>query len=82
MTQSVQRRGTGWTARVRFPTVERELSLLHIVQIGSGIYSTFCSMGSNGSFTGEKRLGHEAGHSAPSSVEWSYTSTIPYVFMA
>jgi hypothetical protein len=31
-------------------------------------------------------LGHEAGHSPPSSAEvkkvWSYTSTSPYVFMA
>jgi len=35
---------------------------------------------------GVKRLGHDGDHLLPSSAEfenvWSYTSTLPYVFMA
>jgi hypothetical protein len=66
MAQSVQRRATCWTARVRFPTVETEFSLLHSVQIGSGVYSDPCPVGANGSFSGGKRLGREAVHSLSS----------------
>jgi hypothetical protein len=67
--KSVQRRAAGWTTCVRFPTVEKEFSLLYSVHIGCGVYSAPCSMCANGSLPGGKRLGREAGHSARSNVE-------------
>jgi hypothetical protein len=57
-----------------------------IVQTGSGVHPTSCTMGNGGSFPGVKRPGLEADHSPPASAEvkkmWIYTSTPPYVFMA
>jgi hypothetical protein len=42
-------------------------------------------MGTGGSFPGDKRLGCEVDNASRPSVEvkneWSYTSTLPYVFM-
>jgi hypothetical protein len=75
MAQSAQRRAAGSTTRVRFPTVEREFSLLYSVQIGCGVYSVPCSMCANGSSPGGKRLGREAGHSA--NVEVKNSGAIP-----
>jgi hypothetical protein len=58
----------------------RTFSLRHSVQTASGAHSASYRMG-----TGIKRPGQEAEHSPPSSAEvknaWSYTSTLPYVFM-
>jgi hypothetical protein len=63
-----------------------EFSLLHFVQIGSGVHPTFYLIGTRGSFPGVKRQGHEADHSLPTSAEikkmWIYTSTPLYAFMA
>jgi hypothetical protein len=63
-----------------------KFSLLHIVQTGSGVYTTSYKMGTGGSFPGVKRQGHEADHSPLTSAEvkkmWIYTSTPPYVFTA
>jgi hypothetical protein len=78
MAQSVQRRATDWRARIRFPTAEREFSLLHSVQIGSGLYWALCAIGNNGSFPGGKRPRREAGHSPPSSVEVKNT-LLPHI---
>jgi hypothetical protein len=43
-------------------------------------------MGARGSFSGVKKLGHEADHSSPCSTKvknaWSYTFSLPYIFMA
>jgi hypothetical protein len=78
--QSVQRRNTGWTARVRFSTEARDLSLLHSVQTGSGAHPASMARTLT---PGLKLPGLEADNSPPSSAEiWSYTSTPPYVFMA
>jgi hypothetical protein len=37
--------------------VGQELSLLHVVQTGSGAHRAFCSMGIGGSFPGGKEAG-------------------------
>jgi hypothetical protein len=62
------------------------LSLLHVVQTGSGVNPTSYPMGTEGSFQGVKRPGNEADHSSPAIAEvkkiWIYISTPPYVFMA
>jgi hypothetical protein len=66
----------------RFPTGAGNIriSLRHRDKTGSG-----AQMFSGGTFLGVERLGLEADHSLPSSVEvknaWSYTSTPPYAFM-
>jgi hypothetical protein len=79
---------TGWTTeRSGFESRKgQELLLLHVVQTGSGVHPTFYTMGTGSSFPGVKRLGREADHSPPTSVEvkkmWIYTSTPPYAFMA
>jgi hypothetical protein len=60
--------------------------LLHIIQTGYGARPTSCPMGARGSSPGVKRLGREADHSPPSSIEvknnWIYTSTPLCAFMA
>jgi hypothetical protein len=64
----------------------KKFSLLHIVQIGSGVHPTSYELGTEGSFPGVKRQGREADHSPPTSAEvkkmWIYTSTHPCAFMA
>jgi hypothetical protein len=64
----------------------KKLSLLHIVQTGSGVHRTSYKMGTGGSFTGVKRQGREADKSPPTSAEvkkmWIYTCTPLYVYMA
>jgi hypothetical protein len=47
---------TGWTARVRFPAVE-DVSLLHVVQTGSGAHPVSYPVGTEGSFPGCKAAG-------------------------
>jgi hypothetical protein len=81
--QSVQRLGywlagwlAGWTIGVWFPAV-RNFSLRHRVQTGSEAHPASYLMD-----TGVKRLGREAGHSAPSSADVMNTSNPPYAFMA
>jgi hypothetical protein len=68
------------------PVRVKKVSLLHIVQTGSGVHPTSYKMGTGGSFQGVKRQEHEADHSSPTSAEvkkmWIYTPTPPYVFMA
>jgi hypothetical protein len=58
---------TGWTARVRFQTVQ-EFSLLHVVHTGSGAHQAYL-MGTGAVYTGVKRPGREADYSPPSSAE-------------
>jgi hypothetical protein len=64
----------------------KNMSLLHIVQTGSGVHPTSYKIGTGGTFPGVKRQGREADHSPPTSAEvkkmWIYASTPPYVFMA
>jgi hypothetical protein len=72
------------TEESEFETRKRqEFSLLHVVQIGSGVHPTSYQMGT---FSGIKRPGCDADHSPPASAEvkkiWIYTSTPPYAFMA
>jgi hypothetical protein len=59
----------------------QQLSLLHIVQTGSGAHPAFYPMGTTGSFPWVKRQGREAEHSPPANAEvkktWIYTSTPP-----
>jgi hypothetical protein len=63
----------------------QKLSLLHVVQTGSGAHPAYL-MGNGGSFPGVKRPGREADHSPPTSAEvkntWLYTSTPPYVYIS
>jgi hypothetical protein len=60
--------------------VGSRISLLHI-QTGSEVNPTSYTMGTEGSFPGEKRWGREANHSLPTGTEdkkmWIYTSTPP-----
>jgi hypothetical protein len=71
---------TGWTAGVRFPVGARDVSVIHIIQTGSGAQSPIQSI------PGEvvKRSGHEADHSPPSSAEDKNGGAIlplpPYLF--
>jgi hypothetical protein len=62
------------------------MSLLDGVQIGSEIHPASYPMVIGGSFPGVKRPGRAADNSPSSSAvfknAWSYTSTLPYVFMA
>jgi hypothetical protein len=62
--------------RVRFQESRwgQEISLLQVVQTGSGSYP----MDTGGSFSGVKRQGYEADHSRPTSAK----ATPPYLFMA
>jgi hypothetical protein len=48
--QLVQRRPTGWVAGIRFPTGERDYSLLHSVQTGSGAHPASYPVGTGSSF--------------------------------
>jgi hypothetical protein len=61
-------------------------SLLHVVQIGSGVHLIPYTMSIGGSFPGVKRQGSEADHLPRTRTEvkkmWTYPSTPPYVFMA
>jgi hypothetical protein len=64
----------------------QEFSLLHVVQIGSGIHPTSYPIDTYRSFPGGRAPESESDHSPPASAEvkemWIYTSTPPYVFMA
>jgi hypothetical protein len=51
--QSVWRRATGWTARVRIPTVQ-DFSLLHSAQTDSGVHPASYPIGTRGYFPGGK----------------------------
>jgi hypothetical protein len=63
---------TGWTTGVRFPA-----------EAGSGAHAASYPVVTGGFLAGGKVT---ADHSPPSTTEfkseWSYTSTLPYVFMA
>jgi hypothetical protein len=83
--QSVQRRATGSTTKVRFPARVRDSSLLHSIQSGSGAHPASYAMATGGSFPNVKRPRREADHSPPSTAGqewWSNTSTPPYIFTA
>jgi hypothetical protein len=62
-----------------------EVEVSYRVQTGSAAHPASYPMGIGGSFPEVKQTGREADHSPPSSAEvkkeWSYTSTLPYVFM-
>jgi hypothetical protein len=64
----------------------QEFSLLHVVQIGSGVHPAFYPMGTGAHSPGVNWTGRAADHSPPTSAEvkktWIYISTPPYVFMA
>jgi hypothetical protein len=45
---------TGWMARVRFPARERDFSLLHSIQTGSGALPASYAMGTEGFCLGGK----------------------------
>jgi hypothetical protein len=53
----VQRRTTGWMAKLRFPAAARDFSLLHGVQTGSEAHPASYPMGAGGSFPGSKTAG-------------------------
>jgi hypothetical protein len=55
--QTVQRRVTGWTAGVQFLGGERDFSLLHSVQTGSGGHPTSYPIATGGSFHWGKAAG-------------------------
>jgi hypothetical protein len=69
-----------------FKLIKGQLSLLHVVQTGSGAHPTSYLMGTGSSFPGVKWPGRKADHSPPTSAEvkkiWIYTSTTPYAFIA
>jgi hypothetical protein len=71
---------------VRFPAGAGNSSLRLRVQTSAGAHPTSHPVGIEVSFPEEKAVGCEANHSPPPSVEaknaWSYTSTVPYVFVA
>jgi hypothetical protein len=56
-------------SRVRFPAGAGNFSLHHRVQTGSGAHPASYPMGTRALSLGVKRLGREADHSPPSSVE-------------
>jgi hypothetical protein len=58
----------GWSG-VRVPAEAGNFSLHHRVQTGSGAHPASYPVGTRGSSLGVKRLGCEADHSPPSSVE-------------
>jgi hypothetical protein len=73
---------TGWTARVRFPTV-KDFSLLYSVQTDSETHPASYPMSTRGSFPGVKRQEREADHLPPSSAEVKKGEPIrplPHVF--
>jgi hypothetical protein len=61
------------------------LSLLHVVQTGSGVHPNSYTMDTGALSSGVKRQGREGDHSLPAIVEikkmWLYTFTHPYAFM-
>jgi hypothetical protein len=68
--QSVLRLATGWMMGVGVSAGAGNFSLHHRVQTGIGTHPASYPMGTGGSCPrGEKRAGHEADHSPPSSVE-------------
>jgi hypothetical protein len=74
-------RGVG----VRVPVGSR-ISLLHVVQTGSGAHPASYPMGTGGFSSGVKLPGREVDHSPPTSAEvkktWIHTPTPSYVFIA
>jgi hypothetical protein len=54
--QSVWRRHTGWTTRVRFLAVQ-DFSFLHSVQTDTGAHPGSYPMGTEGGFPGDKAAG-------------------------
>jgi hypothetical protein len=57
------------SSTVRFPAGDRNFSLNHRVQNGSGAHPASYPMGTRGSFPGGKAAGCEADHLPPSSAE-------------
>jgi hypothetical protein len=62
------RAGRPGGAGVRVP-VGKKISLLQLIQTGSGVHPAFYKMGTGGSFPGVKRQGRESDHSLPTSAE-------------
>jgi hypothetical protein len=59
----------GEGVRVRFLVGERDFSLLHSFQTGSGAYPASYPVDTRALFLGVKQKGHEADHSLPSSAD-------------
>jgi hypothetical protein len=55
--QSIQRYAMGWRAGIRFPVVERDFSLVHSAQIGTGAQPAFYPMGTRNYLPGSKAAG-------------------------
>jgi hypothetical protein len=70
--------------RDSIPRRGKDRSVHHQTKTGSEVHSASYPMGTEESFPGVKRPGNEASHSSPYSEEGknTYTSTLPYVFMA
>jgi hypothetical protein len=87
ITQSVQLLATGWTTKEsEFESrYGQELSLLHVVQTGSGVHPASYTMDVGTFSPGVMRQGSETDHSPPASPEvkkmWLYTSPSPYAYM-
>jgi hypothetical protein len=75
--QSLERRATGWTAKVRFPAGEGYFPFLHRAQIDSGGDWVSIQRVQEALSPEVKKLGCEAGHPPPSSVEVKNGGAIP-----
>jgi hypothetical protein len=70
LAQSVQCLTTSWTAGVRSPTGAEDFSSNLCVQAGSGAHPASYTVGTGGTFPGDKeRPGRDADHSPPSSAK-------------
>jgi hypothetical protein len=67
---------TGWTARVRFLTVQ-DFYFLHRIQTGSGAHPASYPKLQGGSVLGVNRPRSEANHLPPSSAEVKNSGAIP-----
>jgi hypothetical protein len=68
---------TGWTVGAQFPARERDYSLLHSVQTGSGVHPASYPMDTGALYPGVKPPVHEADHSLPFVAEVENGGAIP-----
>jgi hypothetical protein len=69
----------------QFPAATRDFSLLQSIKTGFGTHKTSYPIAFRALSWKVKQPGHEADHSLPFSAMdknvWSYTSTVPHVFI-